>query len=54
MDFINGLITGLFLGSIISFTLSTFIMASGKLNREHEAYRDGYTAGVNSVKNKEE
>lgn len=44
---------GFIIGSSISFVGFCFISASGKFNKEYEAYREGYNDGLNAKKDKE-
>ena len=53
MNFGSGVIVGLGIG-LFSLILSLFMMCSGTLNKEDEAYRKGYEDGINSVKDEED
>jgi hypothetical protein len=53
MDFWVGVATGFIVGSILSVILLGMVIVGGKLNKEHEAYSDGYIAGLNENKEKE-
>ena len=53
MGFGTGLTIGLGIG-MFGLVLCLFMVSSGKLNREEEAYQKGYSDGVNSVKKENE
>lgn len=51
MGFSTGLMVGLAIGIII-LVLCLFMVSSGTINKEEEAYRNGYNDGLNANKNK--
>lgn len=53
MGFGSGLTIGLGIG-FVGIILMLFMISSGTLNKEEEAYRKGYNDGVNSVKKENE
>lgn len=50
MDFWVGLGTGFIIGSFLSTILLGIVIVGGKINKEHEAYSDGFIAGINAKK----
>lgn len=52
MDFWTGLIVGLAIGVII-LILCLFMVSSGTINKEEEAYRSGYNDGLKANRKKE-
>jgi len=53
MNSIICFLMGMFIGGMTGFILSTCLSASGDVNKEREAYEEGYINGINSVKNME-
>ena len=53
MGFSAGLIVGLSIGIII-LVLCLFMISSGTINKEEEAYRNGYNDGLKANRNKGE
>lgn len=53
MGFGAGLMVGLSIGIII-LVLCLFMISSGTINKEEEAYRNGYNDGLNANKNNKE
>jgi len=52
MVFTSGLLIGIFVGSIMGASVTVFMMCNGSLNKEKEAYREGYEDGIaNANKN---
>lgn len=43
-------IIGLLLGGFIGTAITTFMICVGRLNKEQEAYREGYEAGMANAK----
>lgn len=52
MGFWQGIMIGLIIG-FVAFGICLFKSCSGALNKEWEAYREGYNDGINSVIKKE-
>ena len=46
MNFLTGLLFGLIIGVVIGVFIEIFIICVGKLNKEQEAYREGYEDGM--------
>ena len=53
MGFWSGVMVGLGIG-FIGIILMLFMISSGTLNKEEEAYRKGFNDGINSVKKENE
>ena len=50
MDFFVGLATGFLIGGLTMLAYMCLVMNSGSINKEHEAYMEGFNDGL---KNKE-
>lgn len=48
----EGIVLGFVIGSFLTFVGFCFVAASGKFDKEYEAYQKGFNDGVNSIKNK--